>query len=50
MAKLFKALDAAVIARNPWWQVMAQVSLGEFLASPTGTPMARSMPSASILP
>ena len=33
-ATLFKALDAAVIARNPGWQVMAQVSLGEFLASP----------------
>ncbi|PHR16496.1 MAG: hypothetical protein COA41_15370 [Sphingopyxis sp.] len=33
-AKLFKALDAAVIARNPGWQVMAQVSLGEILASP----------------
>jgi hypothetical protein len=33
-ANLFKALDAAVIARNPSWQVMAQVSLGEFLASP----------------
>lgn len=31
---LFKALDAAVIARNPGWQVMAQVSLGEFLSSP----------------
>ena len=31
---LFKALDAAVIARNPSWQVMAQVSLGEFLSSP----------------
>jgi Protein of unknown function (DUF2726) len=30
---LFKALDAAVIARNPGWQVMAQVSLGEFLSS-----------------
>ncbi len=30
---LFKALDAAVIARNPGWQVMAQVSLGEFLTS-----------------
>jgi hypothetical protein len=30
---VFKALDAAVIARNPGWQVMAQVSLGEFLAS-----------------
>jgi hypothetical protein len=33
-AAVFKALDAAVIARNPRWQVMAQVSLGEFLASP----------------
>ncbi|MBD3814156.1 MAG: DUF2726 domain-containing protein, partial [Betaproteobacteria bacterium] len=33
-AKVFEALDAAVIARNPKWQVMAQVSLGEFLASP----------------
>lgn len=33
-ANLFKALDAAVIARNPRWQVMAQVSLGEFLTSP----------------
>lgn len=32
-ANLFKALDAAVIARNPRWQVMAQVSLGEFLWS-----------------
>lgn len=32
-ATVFKALDAAVIARNPGWQVMAQVSLGEFLAS-----------------
>ena len=32
-ANLFKALDAAVIARNPAWQVMAQVSLGEFLTS-----------------
>lgn len=32
-ANLFKALDTAVIARNPGWQVMAQVSLGEFLAS-----------------
>ncbi len=30
---LFKALDAAVIAQNPGWQVMAQVSLGEFLSS-----------------
>jgi Protein of unknown function (DUF2726) len=33
-AKLFKVLDAAVTARNPGWQVMAQVSLGEFLSSP----------------
>lgn len=33
-AKVFEALDAAVIARNPGWQVMAQVNLGEFLASP----------------
>lgn len=33
-AQVFKALDAAVIARNPGWQVMAQVSLGEFLSSP----------------
>ena len=32
-AQVFKALDAAVVARNPDWQVMAQVSLGEFLAS-----------------
>lgn len=32
-ALVFSALDAAVIARNPKWQVMAQVSLGEFLAS-----------------
>ena len=32
--KVFEALDAAVIARNPRWQVMAQVSLGEILASP----------------
>lgn len=33
-AKVFAALDTAVIAHNPGWQVMAQVSLGEFLASP----------------
>src|SRR5690606_38732767 len=33
-AKVFEALDKAVIARNHGWQVMAQVSLGEFLASP----------------
>lgn len=34
-AAVFKALDQAVIARNPNWQVMAQVSLGEFLSSPS---------------
>ena len=33
-SKVFDALDKAVIARNPDWQVMAQVNLGEFLASP----------------
>ena len=33
-ATVFKALDEAVIARNPTWQVMAQVSLGEFITSP----------------
>ena len=33
-ANVFTALDKAVIARNPGWQVMTQVSLGEFLASP----------------
>lgn len=33
-SQVFKALDAAVVARNPVWQVMAQVSLGEFLSSP----------------
>ncbi len=33
-AKVFETLDKAVIARNPRWQVMAQVCLGEFLASP----------------
>ena len=33
-AKVFTALDTAVIARNSQWQVMAQVNLGEFLASP----------------
>lgn len=32
-AKVFKALDSAVIERNSGWQVMAQVSLGEFLSS-----------------
>ncbi|MFN4038597.1 MAG: DUF2726 domain-containing protein [Erythrobacter sp.] len=33
-AVVFSALDKAVIARNSGWQVMAQVSLGEFIASP----------------
>ncbi|TCD01937.1 DUF2726 domain-containing protein [Erythrobacteraceae bacterium CFH 75059] len=32
-AAVFKALDAAVVGRNPSWQVMAQVSLGEFLTA-----------------
>lgn len=32
-AKVFLALDQAVISRNSGWQVMAQVSLGEFLSS-----------------
>ena len=32
-AKVFLALDEAVISRNSGWQVMAQVSLGEFLSS-----------------
>jgi len=31
--QVFKALDRIVIARNSQWQVMAQVSLGEFIAS-----------------
>jgi len=31
--KVFRVLDQLVIARNPQWQVMAQVSMGEFLAS-----------------
>ena len=30
-ARVFKELDRLVIARNPAWQVMAQVSLGEIL-------------------
>lgn len=29
---VFRSLDKFVIARNPGWQVMAQVSVGEFLA------------------
>ncbi len=28
---VFRALDKLVIARNPGWQVMAQVSVGEFI-------------------
>lgn len=31
-AKVFQSLDKIVIARNPHWQVMAQVSVGEFLS------------------
>lgn len=30
-ARVFKELDVMVIGRNPAWQVMAQVSLGEIL-------------------
>lgn len=30
---VFRALDKIVIARNPGWQVMAQVSVGEFIAT-----------------
>ena len=33
-ARVFAELDRLVIARNPGWQVMAQVSVGEFIASP----------------
>ncbi|HTN14643.1 MAG TPA: DUF2726 domain-containing protein [Sphingomonadaceae bacterium] len=29
---VFRVLDKIVIARNPQWQVMAQVSVGEFIA------------------
>ena len=32
-ASVFRTLDEAVLARHPGWQVMAQVSLGEFLGS-----------------
>lgn len=35
-AQVFKALDRIVIARNPQWQVMAQVCVGEFLTSDDG--------------
>lgn len=47
-AKLFAALDHAVIARNPRWQVMAQVSLGEFFRVKTGRLTSASIPNASI--
>lgn len=33
-AKVFETLDQAVVSRNKRWQVMAQVCIGEFLASP----------------
>lgn len=33
-ARVFAELDKLVIARNPAWQVMAQVAVGEFVASP----------------
>ena len=33
-ARVFAELDKLVITRNPGWQVMAQVSVGEFIASP----------------
>ena len=33
-ARVFAELDKLVIARNPGWQVMAQVSVGEFIMSP----------------
>ena len=33
-ARVFAELDKLVIARNPGWQVMAQVSVGEFVTSP----------------
>jgi hypothetical protein len=32
-ARVFRELDKMVIARNPEWQVMAQVCVGEFLSS-----------------
>jgi hypothetical protein len=32
-ARVFRELDGMVIARNPAWQVMAQVCVGEFLSS-----------------
>ena len=33
-ARVFAELDKLVIARNPGWQVMAQVCVGEFITSP----------------
>ena len=32
-ARLFRELDRMVVSRNPGWQVMAQVCVGEFLRS-----------------
>jgi len=32
-ARVFRELDRMVVARNPGWQVMAQVCVGEFVAS-----------------
>ena len=40
-ARLFAELDKLVIARNPGWQVMAQVSVGEFVMSPDADCRAR---------
>jgi hypothetical protein len=34
-ARLFKAIDRQVLEAKPGWQVMAQVSLGEILRSPS---------------
>jgi hypothetical protein len=34
-ARLFKAIDRQVLEARPGWQVMAQVSLGEILRSPS---------------
>lgn len=36
-ARVFKELDRIVLACNPGWQVMAQVSLGEILRTPDKT-------------
>ncbi|MBB3992259.1 hypothetical protein [Croceicoccus naphthovorans] len=45
--QVFKALDAAVVARNPTWQVMAQVSVS-FCPRRIAAPTRPSIPSASI--